>query len=67
MISGQWFYRRIGQKLHKITHNSIENGGSTTILTDLLGAHPKNIHTKFEVNPCSGLRVEVENMFNDNR
>ena len=54
--------RRIGQKLHKITHNSMKNRGSTPILTNLVGVHPRNIHTKFEANPCSGLREEVENL-----
>ena len=31
----------------------------TPILTILVGVHPRNIHTKFESNPCSSLR-EVE-------
>ena len=63
MISGQWFYRRrIGQKLHKITHNSMKNRGSTRILTHLVGVHPRNIHTKLEANPWSGLREEVEKL-----
>ena len=57
MISGKWFRRRF---LHKITHNSIKNRGSTPIVTNLVGVHPKNIHTKFEGNPCSGSR-EVNN------
>ena len=65
MISDQWLYRtrflRIGQKLHKITHNSMKNRGSTPILTNLVGVHPSNINTKFEANPCSGLR-EVEKL-----
>ena len=33
--------------------------GSTLILTNLVGVHPRNIHTKFEANPCSGSREEV--------
>ena len=68
MISGQWSYRRIlriDQKLHKITHNSIEKMGSTLILTNLVGVHPRkicnkfaanHIHRKFEANACFGLR-----------
>ena len=38
----------------------MKNRGSTTILTNLVGVHPRNIHTKFKANPCSGLREEVE-------
>ena len=34
--------------------------GSTPILTNLVGVHPRNIHTKFEANPCSSSREEVE-------
>ena len=45
----------------------MKNRGSTLILTNLLGDHPGNIHTKFEANPCSGLRGEVENVFNEDR
>ena len=47
-------------KLHKITHNSIRNNGSTLILTNLEGVHQNNIHTKCEVNLCIGLRGEGE-------
>ena len=54
------FSLRIGQKLHKITHNSIKSKGSTPILTNLGGVHQRNIHTYFEGNLCSGLREEVE-------
>ena len=62
MISGQWFYRRrIGQKLHKITHKSMENRGSTPNLTNLVGVHPRNIHTKLKTNLYSGSRDEVKN------
>ena len=47
MISGQRFYRgdflRICQKLHKITHNSMNNRGRTPTLTNLLEGHPRNI------------------------
>ena len=38
----------------------MKNMGSTQILTDFVGAHPRSIHTKFEASPCSGLR-EVKN------
>ena len=34
----------------------MKNKGSTLILTNLVGVHPRNIHKKFEANPCSGLR-----------
>ena len=36
------------------------NSGSTPILTNIVGVYPRNIHTKFEANPCSGSREEVE-------
>ena len=49
-------FLRIGQKLNKITNNSMKNRGSTPILTNLVGVHPRNIHTKFEANLCRGLR-----------
>ena len=39
----------------------MKNKGSTTILTNLVGVHLRKIHTKFEANPCSGLR-EVEKL-----
>ena len=45
----------------------MKNRGSTPILTNLVGDHPRNIHTKFEANPRSGLRGEVENVFNKDR
>ena len=38
----------------------MKNRGSTPILTNFVGVHPRNIHTKFEANPCSGFREEVE-------
>ena len=53
--------------MHKITHNSMKNRGSNPILKNLVGDHPRNIHTQFEANPCSGLRGEVENVFNEDR
>ena len=40
----------------------MKNRGSTPILTKLVGVHQRNIHTKFEANPCSGLREEVEKL-----
>ena len=40
----------------------MKNSGSTPILTNLVGVHPRTIHTKFEANPCSGLREEVEKL-----
>ena len=39
----------------------MKNRGSTPILSNFVGVHPKNIHTKFEANPCNGLR-EVEKL-----
>ena len=36
-----------GQKLHKITQNSMKNTSSAPILTNLVGIHPRNIYTKF--------------------
>ena len=45
----------------------MKNRGSTPILTNLVGVHLRNTHTKFEANPCSGLRGEVENVFNEDR
>ena len=45
----------------------MKNRGSTLILTNLVGVHLRNIHTKFEANPCSGLRGEVENVYNEDR
>ena len=44
----------------------MKNKVSTLILTNLVGVHQRNIHTKIDVNPCSGLR-EVENVFNEDR
>ena len=44
----------------------MKNRGSTPILTNLVGVHPRNIHTKFEANPCSGLR-EVEKLKSSRR
>ena len=46
--------------MHKITNHSILNMVSTLNLTNLVGVHPRNIHTKFEANLCFGLR-EVTN------
>ena len=33
--------------------------GSFTILTHLVGVHPRNINTKFEANPFGDSREEV--------
>ena len=69
MISGQWFYRRrFSKNWQKIAPNYPsfhEKKDSTPILTSLVGVHPRNIHTKFEANPCSGLREEVEKLDKD--
>ena len=40
----------------------MKNRGSTLILTNLVGVHPRNIHTNFDANPCSGFGGEVENV-----
>ena len=40
----------------------MKNRGSTTILTNLVGVYLGKINTKFEANPCSGLREEVEKL-----
>ena len=45
----------------------MKNRGSTPILTNLVGVHPRNIYTKFEANPCSGLRGEVEKIKSSRR
>ena len=45
----------------------MKNRGSTPILTNSVGVHPRNIHTKFEANPCSGLRGEVEKLKSSRR
>ena len=39
----------------------MKNMGSTPISINLVGVHQRNIHTKFETNPCSGSRKEVKN------
>ena len=39
----------------------MKNRGSTPILTNLVGVQLRNIHTKFEANPCGGSREEVNN------
>ena len=40
----------------------MKNRGSTPILGHLVGVHSRNIHTKFEANPCSSSREEVEKL-----
>ena len=42
--------------MHKITHMSMENKGSIPIWTYLVEVNQRNIQTKFEENPCNGLR-----------
>ena len=52
--------------MHKIINNSIKDRGSSTIL---VGVNLRNIHTKFEANPCSSLREDVKKgktVHNDN-
>ena len=39
----------------------MKNRGSTPILTHLVGVHLRNIQRKFEANPCSSSREEVNN------
>ena len=39
----------------------MNNKASTLILPHLVGAHPRNIHTTFEANLCSGSRDGVKN------
>ena len=34
----------------------MKNRGSIPILTNFVGVHPRNIHTKYEANPCSERR-----------
>ena len=38
----------------------MKNRGSTPISTNSVGVHRRNIHTKFEANPCICLREEFE-------
>ena len=45
----------------------MKNSGSTLIFTNFVGVHPRNTNTKFEANPCSGLREEVEKLKNCSR
>ena len=56
MISGQWFQRKRFIKnwpkiAKKNTQNSMKNKVSTMIFKNLVGVHPRKIHTKFETNP----------------
>ena len=67
MISGQLFQRKRSfknkPKIHKITNYSIkrrwvpfhEKFGLHLNLTNSVGVHSRNIHTKFEANLCSSL------------
>ena len=43
----------------------MRNRGSTPIFRNLVGVHPRNIHTKFETNPCNGLKEDVEKLKNN--
>ena len=52
-------------KLYKITHNSMKNRSSTSILRNVVGVHPRKIHTQFEANPCSGFSDEVKKVQDD--
>ena len=54
--------KKIFLELPKITHNSLKNRGSATILTNLVDLPMVNLHTKFESNPFSGLGEEDENV-----
>ena len=38
----------VGKKLQRTTNNSMENRGSTPILTNIEEVYPGNIHTKME-------------------
>ena len=51
--------------LGTLIYPKLRNGDKSPF-KNLVGDHPRNIHTKFEANPCSGLR-EVENVFNEDR
>ena len=62
MVSG--FREELAKKLHKITLNSIQNRGSTSILTNLVGVHQIYIYSKFEAKLFSSLREEVKNANN---
>ena len=59
-------FLKIGQKMHKITHNSMKNRGSALIFTNLVGVHPMNIHTELEANLSSCFGVQkVKKVHND--
>ena len=38
----------------------MKNRGSTLILINIVGVHPRDTRTKFEANPCSGLKENVK-------
>ena len=40
----------------------MKNRGSSAILLNLVGVYTRNIHNKFEANPCSVSREEVEKL-----
>ena len=43
-MNNYWGALAIGQKLHKNNRNSMKNLDGTSILTNLVGVHPRNIH-----------------------
>ena len=43
-------------KIHKTTNYSTTSRGSTPISMTMVGNHKRNIDTKFQANPSSGLR-----------
>ena len=51
VASGEKIFQQFA-KMHKITNSSNKNRGDTPILAILVGAHPRNIHTKLEANLC---------------
>ena len=57
----EWLGTLIYSKLRNGDKPPFKNRGSTPILRNFVGVQPRNIHTKFEANPCSGLR-EVEKL-----
>ena len=53
--------------MNKKIHKKSKNHWSVTIWTNLVKTHPMHIPTKFEENPVSGSREEVENVIVDGR
>ena len=56
MVSGFREKDKNWKKLHKIINTSIENRGSTLILTKSRRGNPRTIRNKFATNPCIGFR-----------